>query len=126
MRGMSEKRRTQCDERVEQRRDAALEPGQRGRPRKLSESQRQQLRTALLAGPSAHGWSTDLWTLGPRGGARHHARRRPWRQLAAPPSAADPKLGFRSWLHDTPGATSPSGDARTGNETSTQREAAIV
>lgn len=43
--------------------DAALEPGQRGRPRKLSESQRQQLNTALLAGPAAHGWSTDLWTL---------------------------------------------------------------
>jgi transposase len=41
----------------------ALEPKQRGRPRKLTDAQHSELHTALLEGPSAHGWSTELWTL---------------------------------------------------------------
>lgn len=35
----------------------------RGRPPKLSVSQRRVVEKALLRGPQAHGWSTDLWTL---------------------------------------------------------------
>jgi transposase len=42
---------------------AALKPGQAGRPTKLSAVQRRRLQAALLQGPPAHGWSTDLWTL---------------------------------------------------------------
>lgn len=41
----------------------SLEPQRRGRPPQLSEAQRKQIEQALLRGPQAHGWSTDLWTL---------------------------------------------------------------
>jgi transposase len=41
----------------------ALRPGQAGRPTKLTRKHVAQLQTALLQGPAAHGWSTDLWTL---------------------------------------------------------------
>jgi transposase len=34
-----------------------------GRPNRLTSKQRQQIETALLRGPAAHGYSTDLWTL---------------------------------------------------------------
>lgn len=42
---------------------AALEPKpNRGRPTKLSATQKQRLRQLLLAGPRAAGFSTELWT----------------------------------------------------------------
>ena len=34
-----------------------------GRPNRLTSKQRRQIETALLKGPAAHGYSTDLWTL---------------------------------------------------------------
>jgi len=34
-----------------------------GRPNRLSAKQRKQIETALLKGPSAHGYRTELWTL---------------------------------------------------------------
>jgi transposase len=37
--------------------------GPLGRPNRLTRGQRKQVETALLKGPSAHGYSTDLWTL---------------------------------------------------------------
>jgi transposase len=40
-----------------------LEPSMGGRPTKLTASQIEAFEKALLAGPQAHGWSTDLWTL---------------------------------------------------------------
>lgn len=40
-----------------------LAPKRRGRPRRLSDEQCEQLQAALLQGPASHGWSTDLWTL---------------------------------------------------------------
>ena len=42
---------------------SALKPGLAGRPTKLTAAERRRLQTALLQGPSAHGWSTDLWTV---------------------------------------------------------------
>lgn len=42
---------------------AALRSRKRGRPARLSEKQLAELERALLKGPQAHGWSTDLWTL---------------------------------------------------------------
>lgn len=42
---------------------ALREPGEPGRPARLTEEQRQALATALLAGPAAQGFPTDLWTL---------------------------------------------------------------
>lgn len=41
----------------------ALRPRPRGRPNRLTVDQRRKLQSALLQGPSAHGWTTDLWTL---------------------------------------------------------------
>lgn len=34
-----------------------------GRPAELTMRQKDQLRRALIRGPQAHGWSTNLWTL---------------------------------------------------------------
>lgn len=34
-----------------------------GRPAMTSQAQRQAVADALLKGPQAHGWSTDIWTL---------------------------------------------------------------
>jgi len=42
---------------------ALREPGEPGRPARLTEDQRQALQAALLQGPAAHGFPTDLWTL---------------------------------------------------------------
>lgn len=36
---------------------------ERGRPARLDELELSQLRTALLQGPTAHGFATELWTL---------------------------------------------------------------
>jgi transposase len=38
-------------------------PGEPGRPARLTASQHRALQDALLAGPVAHGFPTDLWTL---------------------------------------------------------------
>jgi transposase len=35
----------------------------RGRPPRLSDAQRERVEKALLRGPKAHGFSTELWTL---------------------------------------------------------------
>lgn len=42
---------------------SALDPRPRGRPRRLTDEQRVALAAALLEGPAAHGWSTEIWTL---------------------------------------------------------------
>ena len=40
-----------------------LEPLPRGRPPLMTEAQRERVEKALLQGPQAHGFKTDLWTL---------------------------------------------------------------
>src|SRR5687768_5632930 len=41
----------------------ALRPKKRGRPGRLTSTQLEQFEKALLKGPKAHGWSSELWTL---------------------------------------------------------------
>lgn len=43
--------------------DALREIGGRGRPSQLDSSQLEALRRSLLSSPTAHGFSTELWTL---------------------------------------------------------------
>ena len=43
--------------------EALLTRPPRGRPPKLTPEQLEQLEAALLQGPEAHGYSTELWTL---------------------------------------------------------------
>jgi transposase len=41
----------------------ALRSRKRGRPARLSEEQLNQFEKALMQGPKAHGWSSEIWTL---------------------------------------------------------------
>jgi len=43
---------------------ALLKAGRAGRLPRLSASQQEQIKTALLQGPEAHGYPTALWTIG--------------------------------------------------------------
>ena len=45
-------------------RAALVDTGPVGRPRKLDDAQLAQVQAALLRGPQAHGYATDMWTLG--------------------------------------------------------------
>jgi transposase len=42
---------------------AALRPGKRGRPARVTPAQLKQLERSMLRGPRAHGWASDRWTL---------------------------------------------------------------
>jgi len=44
-------------------RAALVDTGEVGRPRKLGDAQLAQVQAALLRGPQAHGYATDMWTL---------------------------------------------------------------
>jgi len=43
--------------------DGLLWKGNRGRPKKLNDDQREQLKAMLVKGPTAYGYSIGLWTL---------------------------------------------------------------
>src|SRR4051794_15902282 len=44
-------------------RAALVGTGQPGRPRRVDDAQLAQVQAALLQGPGAHGYPTDMWTL---------------------------------------------------------------
>lgn len=43
--------------------EALAEPGTAGRPSRIADADLRAIEKALLAGPRAHGYETDLWTL---------------------------------------------------------------
>ena len=45
------------------KRNGLLSKGRSGRPPKLTKKQLKKVETALLKGPKAHGYATELWTL---------------------------------------------------------------